>query len=266
MLLEAWSLLSVEVQGVFLDAESKLGTLNTITLGPPRAFTVGDSALWSRLCGASFAAQVAAVVSLQVAPASLCKAAALAKEVAAIRYGHMTGPSITKFLKSPVAGKRPKLIRKGTKAAAAEEAAAAAEAEAAADLEKIKRLAAGFHAAALKNPWAAAIAGVQEPGDTLREGWLASLLLGETERHSEALAKAFFKREAAEAEAAEVAAAEAAAVAAAKAAAAALAAAAAAAAAAVGSSGALGRGRTGAMGGLELVDRAAVRCSSRSGS
>ena len=123
-----------------------------------------------------------------MAPASLCKAAVLAKEVAAIRYGHLTGPSITKFLKLPVAGKRPKLIRKGTKAAAAEEAAAAAEAEAAADIEKIKRLAAGFHAAALKNPWAAAIAGVQEPGDTLREGWLASLLLGESERRSEALA------------------------------------------------------------------------------
>ena len=90
-----------------------------------------------------------------------------------------------------------------------------------------------------------------------------SLLLDESERRSEALAKAFSEREAAEAEAAEVAAAEAAAraaeaaaaataKAAAKAAAAALAAAAAAAAAAVGSSGALGRGTTGATGGLEL--------------
>jgi hypothetical protein len=95
----------------------------------------------------------------------------------------------------------------------------------------------------------------------LREGYLVSLLLDESERRSEALAKAFSEREAAEAEAAEVAAAEAAAraaeaaaaataKAAAKAAAAALAAAAA--AAAVGSSGALGRGTTGATGGLEL--------------
>jgi hypothetical protein len=51
------------------------------------------------------------------------------------------------------------------------------------------------------------LAEVQEPGDTFREGWLASFLLGESERRSEALAKAFSQREAATAEAADVAAA-----------------------------------------------------------
>jgi hypothetical protein len=46
----------------------------------------------------------------------------------AIKYGNTTGHSIEKFLASPFAGKHPKLISKGTKAAAAEAAVTAAEA------------------------------------------------------------------------------------------------------------------------------------------
>ena len=65
----------MEVQAVFLDAESKLGTLNTIDLGPKRSVTVGESALWSNMCGVQFAAQVA--VSLVEPPKSCNKAAAL---------------------------------------------------------------------------------------------------------------------------------------------------------------------------------------------
>jgi hypothetical protein len=42
------------------------------------------------------------------------------KEVMAIRYSNQTGLSIKKFLESPFAGKHPTLIKKGTKAAAAE--------------------------------------------------------------------------------------------------------------------------------------------------
>jgi hypothetical protein len=59
---------------------------------------VGECALWARLTGPQFAAHVAAVVSLVEAPANHCKAAAVAKEVMAIKYGITTGHSIIKFL------------------------------------------------------------------------------------------------------------------------------------------------------------------------
>jgi hypothetical protein len=64
----------------------------------------------------------------------------------AIKYINKTGNSIEKFLESPFAGKHPKSIQKGAKAAAAEAAATAAEAIAVVDLEKAKRLAAEFEA------------------------------------------------------------------------------------------------------------------------
>jgi hypothetical protein len=57
----------------------------------------------------------------------------VAKEVMAIKYINKTSHSITKFLESPFAGKHPKLISKGTKAAAAEAAETAAEAIAVVD-------------------------------------------------------------------------------------------------------------------------------------
>ena len=57
------------------------------------------------MTGPQFAAQVAAVVSLVEASANHCKAAAVAKEAMAIKYGNTTGHSITKFLESPFAGK-----------------------------------------------------------------------------------------------------------------------------------------------------------------
>jgi hypothetical protein len=53
----------------------------------------------------------------------------------AIMPGNRTGLSIEKFLEAPFAGKHPKHIKKGTKAAAAEAAVTAAEAIAVADLE-----------------------------------------------------------------------------------------------------------------------------------
>ena len=64
------------------------------------------------------------------------------KEVMAIRYSNQTGLSIKKFLELPFAGKHPKLIKKGTKAAAAEAAVTAAEAIAVVDLEEAQCLAA----------------------------------------------------------------------------------------------------------------------------
>ena len=89
--------------------------------------------MWARVTGPQFSAQVAAVVSLVEAPANHYKATTVAKEVMAIKYGNTTGDSIKKFLESPFAGKHPKLINKGTKAAAAEAAVTAAEAIAVAE-------------------------------------------------------------------------------------------------------------------------------------
>ena len=107
---------------------------------------MGECALWARLTGPRFAAQVAAAASLVKAPANHCKANTVAKEVMAIMLGNKTGLSIEIFFESPFAGKHPKLISKGTKAAVAEAAVKAAEAIAVANLEETKRLAAEFEA------------------------------------------------------------------------------------------------------------------------
>jgi len=85
------------------------------------------------LAGPSFAAQVAAAVSLVEAPTNHGRAPTVAKE-------------IEKFFESPFAGKHPKLINTSTEAAAAEAAVTAAEAIAVADLEEAMRLAAEFEA------------------------------------------------------------------------------------------------------------------------
>jgi hypothetical protein len=52
-------------------------------------------------------------------------ATAVAKEAMAIKYGNTTGHPIKKFLGAYFAGKHPKPISKGTKAAAAEAAVTA---------------------------------------------------------------------------------------------------------------------------------------------
>ena len=98
VLQKAWKLLSDDVKASLQRAESNLNALNTVDLGPKRPFSVGECALWARLTGPQFAAHVAAVVSLVEAPANHCKAAAVAKEVMAIKYGITTGHSIIKFL------------------------------------------------------------------------------------------------------------------------------------------------------------------------
>jgi hypothetical protein len=91
-------------------------------LGIQAPFSVLECALWTRLTGPRFAAQVAAAVSLVEAPTNHCKASTVANEVMAIMFGNKTGRSIEKFPESPYAGKHPKLITKGTKEAAAEAA------------------------------------------------------------------------------------------------------------------------------------------------
>jgi hypothetical protein len=152
-------------------AESNLNALNTVDLGPKRLFSVGECELWARLTGPQLAAQVAAAVSLVEAHSNYGKAAAVAKEVMAIKYSNQTGLSIEKFLEAPFAVKHPKLIKKGTKAAAAEAAVTAAEAIAVADLEETKCLAAEFEAMG-SGALTMALAGGPNP-DPLRECWLA---------------------------------------------------------------------------------------------
>jgi hypothetical protein len=132
----AWNLLLDDLKAIFRIAESNIDALSTVDLGPKRPFSVGECALWARLTGPQFAAQVAAVISLVEAPANHRKATMVAKEVMAIKYSNKTSHSITKFLESPFAGKHPELIQKGAKAAAAEAAVTAAVATAATDSEK----------------------------------------------------------------------------------------------------------------------------------
>jgi hypothetical protein len=59
---------------------------------------LGECALWARLTGPQFAAQVAAVASLVEAPAKHRIATTVAKEVMAIKYSNKTSHSIKKFL------------------------------------------------------------------------------------------------------------------------------------------------------------------------
>ena len=87
-------------------------------------------------------------------------------------FGNKTGLSIKKFLESPFAGKYPTHISKGTKAAAAEAAVTAAEAIAVADHEEANRLAAQFEVLG-GGVFTMALAQEAEPGDPLRECWLA---------------------------------------------------------------------------------------------
>ena len=100
---KAWELLSDDEKASLQRAESNLNALNTVDLGPKRPFSVGECALWARLTGPRFAGQVAAVVSLVEAPSNNCKAAAVAKEAMAIKYGNTTSLSIEKFLEAPFA-------------------------------------------------------------------------------------------------------------------------------------------------------------------
>ena len=79
MLEEAWDLLSDDAKAILQSAESNLNALNTVDLGPKRPFSVGERALWARLAGPRFAAQVAAVVILVEAPTNHCKASTEAK-------------------------------------------------------------------------------------------------------------------------------------------------------------------------------------------
>jgi hypothetical protein len=210
VLQKAWDLLSDDVQVVFRIAEFNLDALKNVDLGPKRPFSFGECALWARLTNPQLAAQVGAVVSLVRALADHHEATTVTKEVMAIKYTNKTSHSIKKVLESPFAGKHPKPISKGAKAAAAEAAVTAAEAIAVADLEEARRLAAEFKALS-GGALAKALAQEAEPGNPLRECWLAYKLLRVSESRSINRAEILAARADAAAEVAEAAAAEAAA-------------------------------------------------------
>jgi hypothetical protein len=63
----------------FRTAKSNLDALSTADLGPKRHFSVGECALWERLTGPQFVAQVAAVVGLVEAPVKHCKSTAVVR-------------------------------------------------------------------------------------------------------------------------------------------------------------------------------------------
>jgi hypothetical protein len=113
-------------------------------------------------------------------PKGFSKLAAVTKDVAAIRYANSTATSIANYFRSSVLGKHLKLIRKGTKAAAAEAAAIATEAIAAAGLAEIKRLAAEFEAFA-GGALTMALAEAAAPGYPFREFCLVRERLRESE-------------------------------------------------------------------------------------
>jgi hypothetical protein len=221
---EAWDLLSDDMKAIFRIAESITDALNTVDLGTKRPFGVGKCALWARLTGPQFAAQIAAVVSLVEAPANHRMATTVAKKAMAINFCNKTShsaiwvcissssssSSTTKFLESPFAGKHPKLIQNGAKAAAAEAAVTAAEATAAADLEKANRLAAEFEAFG-SGALTMTLAQEAEPGGPLRACWLTHERLCVSVARSINRAEIFKARTDAAAEAAQSAAAEAAA-------------------------------------------------------
>jgi hypothetical protein len=104
VLQKAWNLLSDDVKTILQSAESNLNALDIVDLGPERPFSVSECALWARLSGPRFAAQVAAAISLVEAPANHRKASTVAKEVMVIMLGNKKGPSIEKFFESPFAG------------------------------------------------------------------------------------------------------------------------------------------------------------------
>jgi hypothetical protein len=113
VLQKAWSLLSDDVKAILRSAESSLEVLNTVDLGLKRPFGVGENALWARLTGLQFAAQVAAVVNQAEAPASHRMATTVAKEVMAIKIWQHDGPFDQKVLRDALHRQTPQAHFKG---------------------------------------------------------------------------------------------------------------------------------------------------------
>ena len=124
---ESWKLLPGPVRLFVKEAEASTGQAGCIDLGGRRSFTVAEALVLDARFGPRFAATVAEAVCLELLPKKRFdgQITNIAKQAKAIRFGDSTSISISNFLKSPVFGPRPRLVRKGTAAAVAETAAAA---------------------------------------------------------------------------------------------------------------------------------------------
>ena len=97
VLIAPWEAVSDEVRRVFIEADCKHDTLDTIDLGAHRVFTVAEATLWASFGGVSFATQVATVVSRE-APAARFgkKIGSLFKEVKAVKFSQFAPMSVNK--------------------------------------------------------------------------------------------------------------------------------------------------------------------------
>ena len=180
----------MEVRSVFAEAEDRREALHDIGLGLPRTFAVCEAVLWSEFGGVSFAAQVATVVSREARSTNLTsKIASIFKEAKDIRFGDSTSISISNFLKSPVLGPRPRLVRKGTAAAVAETAAAALVEHESARRVNLEMAAAAYDEALELDPLAEGRAKGAAAGDPLREGMIAHNMLDQAAIQQQQLAE-----------------------------------------------------------------------------
>ena len=141
----SWNPIFQSIQLTLLDAASKLDALETSHLGDRRIYSVTEAIIWAKLLKLTFAAD-AGIVAAQDRPPGVkyrSKIQLLFRQAKKTRYGAMASSSITNFLESSVFRKQPKVIRRGSKAAAEE----AATAEAASSLVNLfKREAYGYDA------------------------------------------------------------------------------------------------------------------------
>ena len=118
----SWELLLRDQQDFLLATKASQGDASFVDVGGKRGLSVAEAICLEELCGPKYAAQIAVAALLEPGCTrqlhwNMC---ILAKEAKAIRFSHITAISITKFLCSPMLGKRPKLVRIGSAAALAE--------------------------------------------------------------------------------------------------------------------------------------------------
>ena len=165
------------------------GQPGAISLGTERVYTVAEALLWGALFSPSYTAYVAGVVCSRQGPVDHGIIARLAKEARAIRLAHVTATSLKAFLLSPVFGKRPKLVRKGTAAVLAEAAAAALAEHQAARRVNHEVAPAAFDKALELDPLAEGRAKGAAAGDPLRGGMTARSILGQAAIQQQQFAK-----------------------------------------------------------------------------
>jgi len=149
VLKSCWEIITPSAQLALLDAETRrdVDGAGTFDFGVQRTFSTAEAVLWTERHGPCFAARVAAAIGgLETSKRIDARMGFLRNEAKSVKYAQCTTKSIENLLKSPAFSKRPKLTRKGTKAAAAEEAEEAAAAAFALEFGELNRKAAEFEA------------------------------------------------------------------------------------------------------------------------